>query len=340
MIEANKKGSRPLAFGAVMLAGIAGLLLALVSSVSVGAADIDFLTVWEAVFQYNKALQQHQIIQELRLPRALAGALTGACFAVAGAVMQGMTRNPLADPGLLGINAGAGFALALSFSFLPGLSYQQLMGFSFLGAALGTGLVFGIGALARGGMSPLRLVLAGASVTALLTALSQGVALYFRVGQELDFWFAGGLSGMKWQHVQLLAPWTAAGLLVSLLLSRSLTILGMGEEVAAGLGQRSGLVKFACSIVVLVLAGAAVSAVGVVGFVGLIIPHMARSLVGADYRFIIPCSAVLGSLLMVVADMGARLVNPNFETPVGAVIALIGVPFFLYLTRRHRRRME
>ncbi|EXX90740.1 ferrichrome ABC transporter permease [Paenibacillus darwinianus] len=336
MMEPNKRGNRPIAFGVVILAGIAALLFALVSSVSVGAADIDFAAVWEAVFQYNRELQQHQIIQELRFPRALAGALVGACFSVAGALMQGMTRNPLADPGLLGINAGAGFVLSLCFSLLPGLSYQHLMLFSFLGAAVGTGLVFGIGAFARNGMSPLRLVLAGAAVTALLTALSEGIALYFRVGQELDFWFAGGLSGIKRQQVSLLALWTAAGLLAAILLSRSLTILSMGEEVAAGLGQRSRLVKFACSVVVLVLAGAAVSTVGVVGFVGLIIPHIARSLVGADYRLIIPCSAVLGSLLMVVADLGARLVNPNFETPVGAVIVLLGVPFFLYLTRQQR----
>ncbi|GLI05443.1 ferrichrome ABC transporter permease [Paenibacillus tyrfis] len=334
-----KLRSRPVTATIVLFAGLAVLLVGLALSVSVGAADIQLSTVWEAVFRFNPDITQHQIIQELRLPRALAGALVGACFAVAGAIMQGMTRNPLADSGLLGLNAGAGFVLALCFAFLPGLPFMKLILYSFLGAAVGAFMVYGVGSMSKNGLTPVRLALAGAAVNALLVAVSEGVAIYFNIGQDLAFWYAGGVAGTKWVQLKIMTPWVIAALIAALLLSRSITLLSLGDEVATGLGQRTGWVKLACAIVVLVLAGTAVSAVGAVGFVGLVIPHIARSLVGVDYRWIIPCSAVLGSLLMVIADIGARMINPPYETPIGTLIALIGVPFFLYLARKQRREL-
>lgn len=331
--------SRPLAGTLVLSGGIAALVIGLLVSVSVGAADIKLLTVWQAVFQFNPELTQHQIIQELRLPRALAGALVGACFAVAGAIMQGATRNPLADSGLLGLNAGAGFVLAVCFAFFPGISFSKLMMYSFLGAAIGAGLVFGVGSLSRNGLTPVRLTLAGAAVSALLVALSEGIAIHFQISQDLAFWYAGGIAGTKWEQFNLLLPWAAAALLGAMLMSKSITLLSLGEEIATGLGQRTGWVKLGAMVIVLVLAGAAVSVVGSVAFVGLIIPHIARFLVGVDYRWIIPVSAVLGSLLMVLADIGARMINPPIETPIGALIALLGVPFFLYLASHERREL-
>lgn len=334
-----KLRSRPLVASIILFGGLIAVVLGLAVSVSVGAADIELATVWQAIFNFNPDLTQHQIIQELRLPRAVAGAIVGAGFAVAGAIMQGMTRNPLADSGLLGINAGAGFALALVFAFFPGLSFINIMFYSFLGAGIGAGLVFGVGSLARGGLTPVRLVLAGAAVTALLVALSEGVALYYRIGQDLAFWYAGGLAGTKWLQIKIILPWVAGGLIGSMLISRSITLLSLGDDVAVGLGLRTRWIKLVGTIFVLVLAGASVSVVGSVGFVGLIIPHLARYLVGVDYRWIIPCSAILGSLLIIVADIGARMVNPPFETPVGAIIALVGVPFFLYLSRKEGREL-
>lgn len=331
--------SRPFFATVILFGGIALLVLGLALSISVGAADIKLSTVWEAVFQFNPDLTQHQIIQELRLPRALAGALVGACFAVAGAIMQGMTRNPLADSGLLGINAGAGFVLALIFAFFPGLPFYFLILYSFAGAALGMFLVYGIATISKGGLSPVRLALAGSAVGALLVAISEGIAIYFHIGQDLAFWYAGGVAGTKWLQLKIMAPWVAGGLLGAMMLSRSITLLSLGDEVASGLGQRTGWVKLAGSVLVLVLAGAAVSAVGSIGFIGLVIPHVARYLVGVDYRWIIPCSAVLGSLLTVMADTAARMINPPYETPIGALIALIGVPFFLYLARREGRNL-
>ncbi|TQR44625.1 FecCD family ABC transporter permease [Paenibacillus popilliae] len=329
--------SRPMAATLILIGGSFALLLGIAISVSFGAADIQMSTVWEAIFRFNPEVTQHQIIQEIRLPRVLGGALVGACFAVAGALMQGMTRNPLADSGLLGLNAGSGFMLAICFAFFPGLPYMYLILYSFLGAGLGAGLVYGIGSLARGGLTPVRMVLAGAALSALLSALSEGIALYYRIGQDLAFWYAGGVAGTKWPQLEVMLPWIAAALAGAIVLSRSITMLSLGEEIAKGLGQRTRLVRLAGTVIVLILAGTAVSVVGAVGFVGLIIPHVTRYLVGVDYRWIIPCSALLGSLLVIFADLAARMVNPPYETPVGALIALIGVPFFLFLARKERR---
>lgn len=331
--------SRPLFATIILFGGMIMLLFGIALSVSFGAADIALGTVWEAVFHFNPNLTPHQIIQEIRLPRVIGGAMVGACFAVAGALMQGMTRNPMADSGLLGLNAGAGFVLALCFAFIPGLPFMYIIMYSFVGAAMGAGLVFGVGSLAKGGLTPVRLVLAGAAVSALLVAISEGIALYYRIGQDLAFWYAGGVAGTKWIHLKVMLPWVSAALIGAFMIARSITLLSLGEEIATGLGQRTKLIKWIAMIIVLILAGSAVAVVGAVGFVGLIIPHLTRFLVGVDYRWIIPCSAVLGSLLVVLADLAARMVNPPFETPIGALIALIGVPFFLYLARKERREL-
>lgn len=322
-----------LAFGSGLLA----LLMAF--SITKGAAENSLTTVWNALFCFDAKNTHHLIVIDLRLPRVIASALVGAAFAVAGAIMQGTTQNPMADSGLMGLNAGAGFALSICFAFFPELGYLQIILFSFLGAALGAALVNGIASLRRGGATPMRLILAGAAVSALLVALSQGIALYFNVAQDIMFWTAGGLAGSNWAQVRIMAPWIVGALLGAIILSRSISLLSLGEDIAKGLGLNTTAVNVLCSLIVLVLAGASVSVVGAVGFVGLIIPHLARYLVGVDYRRIIPSSAVLGALLLVLADLGARTLNPPFETPIGALIALIGVPFFLYLARKQRRAL-
>jgi iron complex transport system permease protein len=171
----------------------------------------------------------------------------------------------------------------------------------------------------------------------LLTALSEGVAIYCNIGQDLAFWYAGGVAGTQWVQLKWTAPWAFAALIGALLLSRSITLLSLGDDVATGLGQRTAWVKLAAVIVVIVLAGSAVSVAGAVGFVGLVVPHIARYGGGMDYRWIIPCSAVLGSLFIVYADIGARMIHPPYETPIGALIAMIGVPFFLALVRKQGR---
>ncbi|MFD2334410.1 FecCD family ABC transporter permease [Cohnella sp. GCM10020058] len=331
--------TRPRLATFILTAGMAALVMSIGLSVSFGAADIRIATVWQAIFNFNPDITEHQIIWDLRLPRILGASMVGACFAVAGALMQGMTRNPLADSGLLGLNAGSGFALALCFAFFPGLPFMYLILFSFLGAGFGAGLVYGLGSLSRGGLTPARMVLAGAGLSALLAALSEGVALYYRIGQHLAFWYAGGVAGMTWLQLKIMLPWLAVALAVAIALSRQITMLSLGEDIARGLGQQSQRVKLFATLAVLVLAGTAVSVAGAVGFVGLLVPHVTRKLVGVDYKWIIPCSAVLGSLLVVLADLTGRMINQPQEVPIGALIALIGVPFFLYLANRERREL-
>lgn len=337
--KANRR-SRPLAASLILIGGVILLAFAIGLSISVGAADIRLSTVWEALFHFDAGRTEHQIILDMRLPRAVAAALIGAALAVAGAIMQGMTRNPMADSGLLGLNSGAGLALAICFALVPGTPFLLMMVYSFIGAAAGAGLVFGIGFLSKGGMTPVRLTLAGAAVSMLLIAISEGIALYFKVGQDLAFWYAGAVTGTTWDQLKFVAVGVAVGLVGALSLSKSITLLSLGEEVATGLGQRTGLIKALSMVFVLILAGSAVSLVGAIGFVGLMVPHVTRFLVGVDYRWVVPSSAVLGSLLMVFADILARMVNPPHEVPIGALIAVIGVPFFLYLAMKQKGGLD
>ncbi len=341
-MQKNKTGVqkdiyRPKTATAVIFFGLALLLASMGLSIIYGAANINVSTVWQSIFHYDPQSTQHQIIHRLRWPRAVAAALIGASLAVSGAIMQGMTRNALASPSVMGVTAGAGFMIAVGFAFLPSGSNLVLFLLAFVGAGLGTLLVFSIGALSKRGLTPIKLALAGSAVTALLSSISTGIALFFDIAKDISFWYAGGVAGVQWVSIKLLLPATIAGLLIALYISRSITVLSLGEDVAAGLGQRTAIVKFLGTIAVLLLTGAAVAVGGTIGFVGLVIPHIIRFIVGPDYRLIIPCSAVVGALLLVISDVGARVVNPPFETPLGAITALIGVPFFLYLARREGR---
>jgi len=335
--KSEEVGSRPIMATIILLTGVIALLVGGAASISFGAVDISIKTVWTGVFQFDPDLTAHQIIKELRMPRVIAAALVGAFLAVSGAIMQGMTRNPLASPSIMGVTAGSAFMIAIAFALFPSTSYIGLMIWSFAGAGIGVGLVFSIGSLSKGGLTPVKLALAGVAVTALLQSISTAIAIHFDVAQDITFWFAGGVAGTRWFMIQVLIPVAIIGLGLAMLLARSITVLSLGDDIAKGLGQRTTIVKIMGIIVVLLLTGAAVAVAGTIGFIGLVIPHITRFLVGVDYRWIIPCSAVLGALLLVLADLGARMVNPPFETPVGAITALIGVPFFLYLARGEGR---
>lgn len=322
-------------YGFLILTALIGLALAIVLSVSIGIAGSDFKTLVQTVAFGDDSSNLGRIMLEMRLPRVLAACLTGGAFALAGGIMQGITRNPLADAGLLGINAGAGFTVALSAVLWPSLSSLGTMLAAFGGAALAVLLVYGLG-MGKQKAGVIRLILAGAAVGAFLTALSQGVALTFGLSKDLSFWTSGSLAGISWTQLNMAAPWIAAAGAVGLLLAGRLSILALGEESAAGLGVNVWVLRLTGLGVVLVLAGASVSLAGGISFLGLIIPHTARLLVGADYRKILPLSALLGGMLLVLSDVAARMINAPFDTPVGALVSVIGVPFFLVLTYRKR----
>lgn len=327
-------------FTLYMFIGFGLLVLASAASISLGAADMRLSTAWSALFDFNPALTEHQIIQTLRFPRTLADIIVGSSLAVCGALMQGTTRNPLADSGLMGISSGATFAMALCMAFLPARTYGQMMLFACMGAAITTGMTYFIASLGQRGMTPQRLVLAGISISMLFGAFSSYIAIKYKIGLSLAYWTAGGTAGAQWNELMMVTPLFVIGLLTAIALSPSVTVLSLGEDVATGLGMRIRLVKGLSTVVVLVLTGLSVIVVGPVGFVGLIVPHMIRHLVGVDYRYIIPAAALYGPLLTVTADLIGRLINKPFETPMGIIFAVIGVPCFLYLTRKQRREFE
>lgn len=320
------------------LGSIAVCLMAVLSIV-LGSADISSQVVFDAIFNFDPSNLEHQVIVELRIPRTIGDIAIGAAFAVAGAIMQGITRNPLADTGLLGINAGAAFGLAVSFALFPGLSYGGVVFFSFLGAAFATIVVYGVISFNRGKLSPVRLVLAGSVVGIFLSSLSQAIAMYFKIGQEITFWTAGGVAGIRMEQLRIIIPFIAIALIASIFLSRSISMLSLGEDVALGLGLNINRAKIMCILVVLSLAGTSVALAGSISFVGLIIPHIVRYFVGVEYQKIIPCSIVTGSLFMLTADLISRTINPPYEVPVGLIFSLIGVPFFLYISRTERRSL-
>jgi iron complex transport system permease protein len=298
-----------------------------------GAADISIKDVWLALSS-SSVNEQISIIRDIRLPREIAAVFVGAALSVSGAIMQGMTRNPLADPGLLGLTSGANAALAVTIAFIPSVNYLGITIACFIGAAVGAILVFGIAAIKRGGFSPLRIVLAGAAVSAFLYAIGEGVGIYFKISKDVSMWTAGGMVGTSWEQLQIIVPFIVGGIFIALLLSRQLTILSLNEEVAVGLGQQTTKVKTVLFVVMILLAGASVALVGNMVFIGLMIPHIVRGIVGTDYRYIIPMSAITGAVFMLLADTLGRTVSAPYETPIAAVVSMIGLPFFLVIVHK------
>jgi iron complex transport system permease protein len=326
-----------LVLGLVACGGL--LVAALLSSIAFGAADISPTDVWAAVVAFDPDSTEHLIIRTLRVPRAAVAALVGAALAVAGALMQGLTRNPLADPGILGIQTGAALGVVGAVFFLGISSLSVYALFAFGGAALTAGAVYGLGSLGRGGPTPLKVTVAGAAVTALLSSLTTAMLiLNQQTLEEVRFWLAGSVAGRDLTLLLQVAPYIAVGLVLALALGRQVTTLSLGDDIAKGLGVRTEWIKGLASVATVLLAGGAVAVAGPVGFVGLVIPHAVRFLVGVDYRWILPYSALAGAIFLIIADIAARLVIRPVELPVGVMTALIGGPFFIYLVRWRVKR--
>lgn len=298
-----------------------------------GAADIALKDVWLALTSSNTN-EQITILREIRFPREVAALFVGSALAVSGAIMQGVTRNPLADPGLLGLTAGATVALSIGLACFPTLNYFGMMITCFIGASCGAFIVMGIGSIKRGGFSPVRIVLAGSAVTAFLIAVSEGVAIAFKVSKHVSMWTAGGLVGTTWQQIYVIAPIIMIGIGMAIIFAKQVTILSLHEEVAIGLGLKTKQVKIILFVVTVILTGTSVALVGNMAFIGLIVPHVVRFLVQSDYRLIIPMCALLGASFMLVADTIGRTMNAPYETPVIAVTAVMGLLFFIVIVRK------
>lgn len=331
---------RKVRFEIILPLAIVILIASFVLSLIVGAKNIDIHTVWQSIFHYTPDEVSHEVIREIRAPRAVMAALVGAYLGISGAVMQALTKNPLAEPSLLGVSHGAAFALVLSLTIFPGLSMTGTAAASMVGAGLAVLFVFMLSTLSKGGATPVKLALAGMATAMFLSSLTTSMALYFDVTKNISFWYAGGLANSSWEGVRLLAIIGLVGMILVLLLARSLTLLNLGNDVTKGLGINLTLVRGLGIFSVLLLTGSSVAVSGTIGFIGLVIPHISRMLIGVDYRKLLPLSAVLGSVLLLLADIASRMINPPYETPVGVLTALIGVPFFLYLVRTEGGRLS
>lgn len=321
-------------FSALIVLGFVALVLSLLLSIQIGAAQIAFVDVWHALASKSETFQ-HLIIRTVRLPRVLSGALIGMALALAGTIMQGLTRNPLASPGILGINAGAAFAVVCALVVLgqpPLITYAL---FAAIGASLAAVAVYALGSMGAGGATPMKLTLAGAIFTAFLSALTTTILIFDEETlDQIRFWTAGSLSGRDFTVLAHTAPYIAVGIGMSLILGKHITALSLGNDIATSLGQHTKRIKQFAFIAVILTAGGATALAGPVGFVGLIVPHIARFLVGTDYRRILPVSAIIGAITVTLADMVARLVIRPEELPVGIIMGLIGAPFFIYLARK------
>ncbi len=324
---------KPILIGALPLC-IAALIFAAAVSVAFGAADITLQTVWEAIVSFDKTNANHLIIQTLRFPRVFTAMLVGAALGVTGAIMQGLTRNPLADPGLLGIESGAAFAVVMGIFVFHITSLPVYAVFAFAGATLTALAVYGLGSLGRSGATPFKLTIAGAAFSSLLSSLTTSILMFNqRSLDEARFWLAGSVAGREMRLVLEAAPFFFVGLAAAFLLGRQMTTLSMGEEIARGLGQHVRRIKLACAAVVILLAGSAVALAGPIGFIGLIIPHVVRMFAGVDYRWALPYSALLGAVFLLLSDLAGRMLVRPLEMPVGIMTAAIGGPIFIYLVR-------
>ncbi|KAB1439775.1 FecCD family ABC transporter permease [Candidatus Galacturonibacter soehngenii] len=328
--------SRLQIFVLVMIGSLLVLGGAMLLSIMTGAANLSMQAVIDSFLSFEQGNSSHLLVRDMRVPRAISGALIGAALAVAGALMQGMTKNPLADSGLVGLSAGAGLFLAISLVILNGMSYSGIVVMTFLGAAFGAGCVHIISTLIPGGNHPMKLVLAGATVSTLFSAISQAIAIYTNTSQNIMFWTMGNVSGTNWKQLKIGGPIIVISVLLGIALSRRISILHMGDEIAKGIGVNTKRTRIIATILVVLLSGTSFALCGSITFVGMMIPHFARFLVGPDYRLIIPLSAVEGAVLVVLADILSKTLNPPAEIPLGALISVIGVPIFLYYARKDK----
>jgi iron complex transport system permease protein len=320
------------------LAVAAGVLVVIaLLSVAVGAKSIPLGTVLDALFHPDPTDGDHLIVRSLRVPRTAVGLLAGAALGAGGAVMQGLTRNPLADPGILGVNAGAALFVAFGIYALGLTSLFAYVWFAFAGAAVASLIVYTLGALGREGATPVKLALAGAAATALLGSITSAILLLdVQTLDQFRFWHVGSLAGRTGTIAAQVAPFVLVGLALSIACAPRLNGLALGEDVARGLGQRVGVSRVMGATCIVLLCGAATAAVGPIVFVGLAVPHIARTITGPDYRWVLPYSIVLAPILLLGADVLGRVIARPGEVQVGIVTAVIGAPVFIGLVRRRR----
>ncbi|MCF6524217.1 iron ABC transporter permease [Streptomyces sp. JJ36] len=322
--------------GAGLLLALGALLLVGLLSVWVGTRGIPFTSTWSVLWNPD-GTETSIIIHQYRIPRTVLGLLVGMALGLSGALMQALTRNPLADPGLLGISLGASAGVVVAIAFLGIGSVLGYVWFAFLGAAVASAVVYLLGSSGRSLATPDRLVVAGAAVTAVLYAFNSAVLLLDpEAFDQFRFWTVGSLSGRYLEVVWVVLPFIAVGLLTALLLAPALNALGMGDQVGRALGVNVGRTRALGGAAVMLLCGAATAAAGPIGFVGLAVPHIARFVVGPDQRWVLAYSMLIAPVLLVGADVLGRVLGSPGEVQVGIITAFLGAPLFLALCRRRK----
>lgn len=328
LLHSKKKKVLGLIFGVLLL------LLFNILSIVLGYTDITIHTAIQAFIDFNGS-NEHIIVQDVRLPRALIATAIGSSLGIAGALLQALTKNPLASPDILGFNAGASFFIVVALMLFSVTSLQATTWLAFVGAALAGFVVYLLGSIGRDGMTPIKMTLAGSAVAALFASLTQGLLVLDESAlEQVLFWMSGSVQGRKLEILIAVLPYLVIGTVISLLIANKINLLMMGEDVAKGLGQRTGTVKLIASLTVILLAGGSVAVAGPIGFVGIVVPHVVKTLVGNDYRWIIPYCVIVGGIFLLIADIAARYVIMPQEVPVGIMTALFGTPFFIYIARK------
>jgi iron complex transport system permease protein len=337
--DAGHKGLRPVLL-VVLLAAVLVVLCLL--SIALGALSIPLGDVVRALSGHADTARVDNVIWSVRIPRTALGLTAGAALGLSGALMQALTRNPLADPGILGVSAGASFAIVLSVAVLKLGSLFGYIWFAFAGALVASVVVYLLGGLGRSGQTPVKLALAGVAVTALLTSLTSAVVLTDPDAlNRYRFWSAGSLADQDGSAVLQVLPFLGAGAVLAFAIAPALNSLALGDDLAASLGRQLGLVRLAGVAAVTLLTGGAVVAIGPVVFVGLVVPHVARVLaqragIGPDHRWLLPLSAMLAPCLVIAADVIGRIIVRPAEIQAGVLVAFIGGPFFIAMVRRRR----
>lgn len=310
------------------------LLFLLCSSIVYGYTDTTWKMAIDAFTDFN-GTNEHIVIQSVRLPRALIASAIGASLAISGVLMQTLTKNPLASPDIFGVNAGAGLAVVTGVTIFGISNLQVFTWLSFLGAAIAAISIFMIGSMGRGGLTPMKLTLAGAAMTAMVASLTQGLLVSNEaLLEQVLFWLAGSVSGRSLDNLVAVLPYLAAGWVLALIMSGKMNVLSMGEDVAKGLGLNIVFLKLVLGLAIILLSGGSVAVAGPIGFIGIVVPHLTRSIVGIDHRWLIPFSGLFGAVLLIAADVISRYILMPREVPVGVMTAIIGTPFFIYIARK------
>ncbi|GAB2779597.1 iron ABC transporter permease [Halomonas shantousis] len=325
----------------VKTAGLVALIALLAAlcllSVAVGTREVAWHEIVAALRGHVDSVGEAAVA--MRIPRTLLAAVAGSALGLAGAIMQGVTRNPLADPGILGINMGASLAVAIGLAWFGMSMAHAYIGVAILGAGLAAVFVYAIGSLGRGGATPLKLALAGAATSVALSCFTIAVVLPRNdIAGGVRSWQIGGVGGATFDTLQLVLPFLVVGFLISLLSARKLNMLALGDDLAAGLGEKVALARGTAGLGAILLCGATTAVCGPIGFVGLVVPHLCRLLAGVDHRWLLPFSALSGACLLLLADVAGRVVARPGELEVGVVTAFIGAPFFIWIVRRQRVR--